>query len=59
MRLLLEVKMDNAAFEVDTEFEAARILRGYADDIIDRGLREMTLYDVNGNNVGRARVLED
>lgn len=59
MRLLLEMRMNNAAFDDEPQFEAARILRGYAEDIADGTLRDLTLYDINGNNIGRARVLED
>lgn len=58
MRFLLEVKMDNAAFDEEPQWELARILRGVADDVTDRGRFDMALYDINGNAVGRARMLE-
>jgi hypothetical protein len=33
MKLKIEIKMDNAAFKGDKGYEAARILRTYADKL--------------------------
>ena len=59
MKLKIQITMDNAAFEGDGGgSEAARILRDLADRI-DGGLTSKTLVrlnDVNGNNVGTAKV---
>ena len=56
----ITIDTDGAAFE-DPGPELARILRRLADGL-DRGGIEPTdaarLYDVNGNNVGRAQQVE-
>lgn len=62
MRLLIEIAMDNAAFEdCDAAPECARILRGAANKILGAGNIEpgygFKLMDVNGNSVGTAKVI--
>jgi len=55
MKLKLEIKMDNAAFDEEGgdgwHYEAARILRDAADKI-ENGESEGNLRDFNGNLVG-------
>jgi hypothetical protein len=59
MKLKIEITMDNAAFENSSGDETARILRNLADeceggDILPEFNRR--LMDINGNNVGAAKV---
>ncbi len=59
MRLKIEIKMDNAAFEDAQGDEAGRILRELADRLEGSGNMggfATSLRDVNGNNVGSAHV---
>lgn len=69
MTLKIEIKMDNAAFFNDDRqhgaargAEAARILREYATYISEETWEEADsvwqLYDVNGNNVGTAEIVD-
>ena len=53
----VEIEVGNAAFdgEVEMSREIARILRNLADDV-ECGHILQTLYDVNGNRVGRASL---
>ena len=54
MKLLIDIKMDNAAFcEAGNGFKAARVLRKLADKVDGMDLREDcgTINDSNGNNV--------
>jgi hypothetical protein len=66
MKLKIEIKMDNAAFEADGETrrfrnadEPARILRklahGWQGGTLEVGEIE-NLHDINGNHVGQARI---
>ena len=60
MKLKIEIRMDNAAFEDNEGAECARILRSLAEKIedspkLDAGLWS-TLYDCNGKGVGKAVV---
>jgi hypothetical protein len=62
LKLKIEITMDNAAFEPDNGSEAARILRALADEI-DGGNYPVCgivkpLRDLNGNEVGKARVVK-
>ncbi len=54
MKVEIEIACDNAAFEPEPEFEVARILRKYADQIERSGEVACPLMDYNGNRVGRA-----
>jgi hypothetical protein len=60
MKLVITMNLDNAAFaDGNEQAEIARIIREYADRITS-GLHEKsdaTLYDINGNLVGTARIL--
>ena len=47
------IDTDNAAFEGNAGAEVARILRVLAEKV-DDGLNNVSLYDINGNKVGRA-----
>ena len=59
MKLNIEIRCDNAAFDSDGAEEVARILHGLAADIamgyIAPG-ETGRLYDVNGNPVGGYQV---
>lgn len=57
MKLTLEFNMDNAAFGDGHEYEAARILRKYADNI-EAGADYVALMDINGNRVGTMSIEE-
>lgn len=68
--LKIEIEMGNAAFEgVQREFELSRILRTLADRLEDHGIgmpelngvgygAYVSLYDVNGNKVGRMDLVK-
>jgi hypothetical protein len=59
MRLTITIDMDNAAFEPHRGVEVARILEDYCQAIADFGLQpndSSTLFDINGNTVGKAEV---
>jgi hypothetical protein len=60
MKLKITIEMDNAAFEDAPATEAARILRGLANDIEDGVIvgDNYRLGDINGNKVGAATVEE-
>ena len=63
MKLLIEMDMDNAAFEGNPGWEASRILRRRlanieSIDANDAGI-VFPLMDVNGNRVGQISVLDD
>jgi len=62
--LKIYLKMDNAAFaEGNRNYEVARILRAYADELVDAGEHvgalEANFYDLNGNYVGEASATVD
>jgi hypothetical protein len=62
MKIQIEIRADNSAFDGDSGSEVARILRELADrvdgsDVADTIARR--LYDVNGNSVGKADWTED
>lgn len=64
MRYKLEIEVDNAAFDdgnTGMMFELSRILHNHADEITDSAFDGVprTLYDINGNRVGRASMTED
>jgi hypothetical protein len=55
MKCIIKVTMDNAAFEDYDELPS--ILRGLAQRLAgDRGLKELPLYDTNGNKVGEMKI---
>jgi hypothetical protein len=62
----LEIEMDNAAFvdengDVSYSAELAKILRSLADNVETHATVDFSanLYDINGNKVGIAEVIED
>lgn len=55
MKCSIEFDCDNAAFEDEPSTEIGRILRDAAERI-GEGNFDFPLYDVNGNNVGHAKV---
>ena len=60
-KLVIEIKLDNAAFDDDTSGEVSRILSELANDIRDGGMDQCLdsgkkIMDVNGNTVGFCRV---
>ena len=63
MKLIIQIRMNGAAFEEGNGYEAARILRDLADKIaltprFNVG-EEQPLRDCNGNNTGFCQVYED
>lgn len=59
MKMLLEIDLDNAAFESSGQLEVARILRKLAHDIEFGGQlspNSIGLFDINGNKCGVCRV---
>jgi hypothetical protein len=61
MKLVIEIEMDNAAFEEGSaHHETARILHRYAQRIEDGGeFTQASFMDENGNSVGSARIVRD
>lgn len=60
MKLIININMDNEAFDQDNVLEVARILKDYTNKIcrdgdLAKGDKE-TLLDSNGNTVGTACV---
>ena len=60
-KILIEFDIDNAAFEDLPMMESARILRHLAREINETGFvnGDIAVRDINGNVVGRARLIED
>lgn len=56
MKLMIEIRMENAAFENDPSGEVSRILRTVVQRVDFRGDNEAKLRDSNGNTCGWARV---
>ena len=62
MKFNLYMHTDNAAFEDDNPGEIVRILRAVADRIEAAGeapTHYLTIFDVNGNDVGRYALKGD
>lgn len=68
MKLIVEIEMDNAAFDPEEGgrgFETGRILKNLGKDIeggmlhLDDAGDETGLRDINGNRVGVAKVVEE
>lgn len=49
---VLTIRMENAAFDPDPQWEVARILRDVVEKI-DRGRTDGPILDINGNTVGK------
>lgn len=59
MKCFVEIDCNNAAFDDgNLQTEVARLLR-HASLGIEGGFRNMPLFDLNGNSVGRAYLTED
>ena len=57
MKVKIEIKTDNAAFEDYTGSEVARILRELADNVDGESrITPQPLKDSNGNTVGKVEV---
>lgn len=62
MKFLLHIECDNAAFEDDPLTEIARILKTEAEKMVRFAPEsdwDDTLLDLNGNKVGRARIIHE
>lgn len=62
MKAVIEINMDNAAFEEVPGVELARILRELAGRLDESGEVEpgyRNLRDINGNGVGFCQIQED
>lgn len=61
MKAILEIEMDNAAFE-DNPAELSRIMRNLADKVEASGCAavgdDFVAMDVNGNRVGRLEIVD-
>ena len=57
MDYIIRINCDNAAFEGEPNYELARILRSVAHTL-ENGRTGMTLFDINGNKVGTARLTQ-
>lgn len=58
----LTIHTDNDAFaEGELTIELARILRDLADRVEEGevGRKSVTVYDINGNDVGRAKLTQE
>jgi hypothetical protein len=59
MKLIIEINLDNAAFNPDPQDEVQRILKQYLSRI-EMGIpSNMNLRDINGNTVGFAIVVDN
>jgi len=54
MKCAINIKMDNAAFELDSAEELARILK-----TIDTTEKYQAMIDLNGNIVGHFEIIEE
>ena len=57
MEANISVKMDNAAFSDDPNYELGRILKEVGEKLM-RGRTQERLYDYNGNFVGTLEITE-
>jgi hypothetical protein len=56
-KITISIETGNAAFEGDSGYEVARILRKLADEFENYGRSQFSgLYDHNGNKVGIVKV---
>ena len=59
MKVKIEIRCDNAAFEEPNGIELARIFKGLADAVIDDHVTKdfgKRIVDLNGNVVGEMKV---
>jgi len=55
----IKLNIDNAAFCDEPKPEIARILYVLSQTINGGGATDRKLYDINGNEVGEAKITED
>lgn len=53
MKFTLTIDCDNAAFDDDAQYEIERILRVVANNLSKEHGLTQTLFDINGNKVGK------
>ena len=53
---IIEIEVSAVSYKEDPYFEVARILREHAKRIEKYGLKEVNLYDINQQKVGRTKV---
>jgi len=58
MQVIIQIKCDNEAFEGYPECEVSRILKDLAKMVLHHGMNDHSLFDVNGNKVGKFEVKE-
>lgn len=61
MKLIIEMSLDNAAFEEAGAEEVRRILDSVASripDPLDQTGSPLSLHDANGNHVGTAEIID-
>ena len=56
MKVTIDIECDNAAFTGAPELEVERILNELARKVGGEGMKNIKLYDVNGNSVGTMKV---
>jgi hypothetical protein len=64
MKAIIEIKMDNAAFEAAPKVELHRILRQLSGNVLNEGGvhrvgDSIAAIDINGNTVGKLEIVED
>ena len=62
MKIVIEIRMNNSAFENENGNELARILNGLASRVDEKTLQEgdgKLLFDINGNRVGHWEVINE
>jgi YD repeat-containing protein len=58
VNITIEINTDNDAFTYDSDTEVANILTRLVRHIEQSGIQVKSLYDTNGNRVGRVVVSE-
>ena len=63
MKITITINMDNAAFQYGEQgVEVSRILQQFSRRCEEHGevesLHDLTLHDINGNTVGKAKVVK-
>jgi hypothetical protein len=58
MKILIDIDLENDAFQFDPNYELWAILGTWTDRVCHEGAVDMRLHDENGNGVGRVTVFE-
>ena len=58
MKCIIEIEMDNEAFEDDSGFELARMFQHLALDVAHK-VTPQVLWDSNGNKVGEMKIIDE